>query len=83
MRGLLSVEVGQEALPFVRQFYGAPSTYLWQDHTSVVHEVHQGEGGDQGDALMLALFFSLGQHSALMAVQEQLGSVERLFRFLG
>ena len=27
MRGLLSVEGDQEALPFVRQFHGAPSTY--------------------------------------------------------
>ena len=58
MRGLLSVEGGQEALPFVRQFHGAPSTYLWQDDMGVVHEVHQGEG-EQGDALMPALF-SLG-----------------------
>ena len=55
MRGLLSVEGGQEALPFVPQFYGAPSTYLWQDDMGVVHEVHQGEGGEQGDALMPAL----------------------------
>ena len=81
MRGLLSVEGGQEALPFVRQFYGAPSTYLWQDDMGVVHEVHQGEGDEQGDALMPALF-SLGQHSAFVAVQEQLGPDERLFAFL-
>ena len=81
MRGLLSVEGGHAALPFVRQFYGAPSTYLWQDDMDVVHEVHQGEGGEQGDALMPALF-SLGQHNALVAVQHQLEQDERMFAFL-
>ena len=81
LRGLLSVEGGHAALPFVRQFYGAPSTYLWQDDMDVVHEVHQGEGGEQGDALMPALF-SLGQHNALVAVQQQLGHDERMFAFL-
>ena len=29
--GLLEVEGGASALPFVRQFYGSPSTYLWDD----------------------------------------------------
>ena len=47
----------------------------------LVHEVHQGEGGEQGDALMPALF-SLGQHNALVAVQQQLGHDERMFAFL-
>ena len=41
-------------LLFVRQFFGAPSTYLWQDDTGAVHEVHQGEGGELGDSLMSA-----------------------------
>ena len=56
MRGWLSMEGGQEVLPIVRQFYGAPSTYLWQDDTGVVRVVHQGEGGEQGDALVPAQF---------------------------
>ena len=77
MRGLLSVEGGHAALPFVRQVYGAPSTCLCQDDVDFVHEVHQGEGGEQGDALMPALF-SLG----LVAVQQQLRHDERLFAFL-
>ena len=66
LRGLLSAEGGEAVLPFVRQFYGAPSMYLWQDDSGVTHEIHQGEGGEQGDALMPALF-SLGQHPALVA----------------
>ena len=46
-----------------------------------VHEVAQGEGGEQGDNLMPALF-SLGLHPALAAVQETLSSGERLLAFL-
>ena len=46
-RGLLSVEGGESALPFVRQFYGSVSTYLWQDDEGIVHDVHQGEGGSR------------------------------------
>ena len=62
-------------------FTAPPSTYLWQDDMDVVHEVHQGEGGEQGDTLMPALF-SLGQPNAWVAVQQQLGHDERLFAFL-
>ena len=57
------MEGGDALLPFMSQFYGSPSTYLWEDDEGVVHEIPQGEGGEQGDALMPALF-SLGQHSA-------------------
>ena len=81
LRGLLSAEGGEAVLPFVRQFYGAPSMYLWQDDSGVTHEIHQGEGSEQGDAPMPALF-SLGQHPALVAVQRQLGPNERLLAFL-
>ena len=43
-------------LPFVRMSYGSPSTYLWVDNEGRTHEVHQGEGGEQGDPLMPLLF---------------------------
>ena len=33
----------------------------------MVHEIRQGEGGEQGDPLMPALF-ALGQHQALEAI---------------
>ena len=36
-----------------------------------VHEVFQGEGGEQGDPLMSALL-ALGQHAALVAIQNLL-----------
>ena len=65
MRGLFSVEGGEAILPFVRQFYGFPSTYIWQeDAAGDIHEIHQGEGSEQGDALMPTLV-CLGQHNAM------------------
>ena len=81
LRGLRHMECGEAILPFVLQFYGAPSTYLWEDSDGVVHEILQGEGGEQGDALMPALF-ALGQHDALVAIQARLSPEERLFAFL-
>ena len=47
---------GEKTLPFVLQFCGHPSTHLWEDEQGVVHEIPQGEGGEQGDPLMPALF---------------------------
>ena len=46
-----------------------------------VHEIRQGDGGDQRDALTPALF-SLGQHGALEAIQARLRPSERLMAFL-
>ena len=45
-----------------------------------VHEIDQGQGGEQGDPMM-PLLFSLGQHTALQSSQEQLGNA-RVFAFL-
>ena len=50
--GLVAMENGDKLLPFVRSFYGAPSTYLWEDEMGTTHEILQGEGGEQGDPLM-------------------------------
>ena len=52
-----------------------------EDNLGTVHEVEQGEGGEQGDALM-PLLFSLGQHDALRTVQSSLQREEQLFAFL-
>ena len=49
LTGLRSVPGGDSALPFVVQFYGNPSSYLWEDDVGDVHEILQGEGGEQGD----------------------------------
>ena len=77
LRGLMDMEEGDKLLPFVRLFYSDPSTFLWDDEVGDT----QGEGGEQGDALM-PLLFSLGQHGALKAVARSLEEGERLFAFL-
>ena len=45
----------------------------------MVHEVLQGVGGEQGDALMPALF-SLGQHDALVFLDDIMWEIGRAFR---
>ena len=81
LNGLRSVDGGNAALPFVLQFYGNPSSYLWDHDDGTTHEILQGEGGEQGDPLM-PMLYSLGQHHALCAVQSKLRLDERLFALL-
>ena len=80
LEGLCRIPGGEQVLPFVRMFYGSPSVHLWEDDSGVVHHIRQGEGGDQGDPLM-PLLYSLGQHTALVSIQEMLRDGERLFAF--
>ena len=77
---LRKVPGGAEAMPFVLMFCGSSSVYLWEDDCGVVHRIHQGEGGEQGDPLM-PLLFALGQHPALVAAQTRLES-DMLMAFL-
>ena len=60
LSGLMDMEEGDRLLPFVRLFYSDPSTFLWDDAVGDTHEIRQGEGVEQGNALM-PLLFSLGQ----------------------
>ena len=81
LEGLRRVPDANSCLPFVRQFYAQPSTYVWHDSNGRPHPITQAEGGEQGDPLMPALF-SLGQRGALEAVQANLEEGETLFAFL-
>ena len=81
MTALHRMPDGDSILPFVLQYYGRPSTHLWEDENGTVREIQQGEGGEQGDPLMPALL-ALGQHDALCAVQESLHPSEILMAFL-
>ena len=78
MEGLRQVNA---AVPFVRMYYGRPSTYLWELADGTVHHIPQSEGGEQGDPLM-PLLFSLGQHPALIAAQARLEVAEKMFAYL-
>ena len=56
------------AIPIrVSFFYGRSSCCLWEDELGKIHDIQQGEGGEQGDALM-PMLFSLGLHEALVSV---------------
>ena len=80
-RGVADMCDGDKLIPFVRLFYGSPSTYLWEDDSGKVHHVQQGEGGEQGDPFM-PLLFSLGMHGALVTVKSKLKEGEKLFGYL-
>ena len=77
----LRVNRAASILLFVRMFYGQQSIYMWQDSEATVHDILQGEGGEQGDPLMPALF-SLGEHEALEAARARLQPDEILVAFL-
>ena len=81
LEGLLRMEGGDQILPFVRCFYGSPSTYLWEDEMGVSQSIPQGEGGEQGDPLM-PMLFALGQHAALEAIQARMRVGEHVFAYL-
>ena len=72
----------REMIPFLRTFYGQQSKFFVSgvDEDSDF-EVLQGEGGEQGDALMLALF-SLGLNLALRDARAALSPDETAFAFL-
>jgi len=61
-------EVAPSLVPYVRAWYGGISTYVWWDADGQRHDVLQGEGCEQGDALAPALF-ALAQHDALHEAQ--------------
>ena len=54
---------------------------LWDDELGEIHDIQQGEGGEEGDAPM-PMLLSLGLHEALVAVARQLTADEELFAFL-
>ena len=68
-------------VPFARQFYSTPSSYTWTDDSGCSHVIAQGEGGEQGDPLMPALY-ALAQQPALCEVQAQLRHGKAIFAFL-
>ena len=51
MQGLLRVDGGSEALPFVRMFYGDLRSTCGKILLEQCNAIPQGEGGEQGDHL--------------------------------
>ena len=81
LSGLSRVDGGSASFPSVRMFYGSPSEYLWEDESGVTHSIPQGEGEEQGDAMM-PLLFCVGQHEALQVAHRGLRAGEFLLRSL-
>ena len=71
----------QPLLPFRPAVLCHPDTYMWFDVDGHAHEVLQGEGGEQGDPRMPALYV-LAQYQALVKLQSQLLDGEAVFAFL-
>ena len=68
-------------LPLVMALYGTQSRFLWTDDEGHSHTIAQGEGGEQGDPLMPALY-SLAQHDALVEADGALLPGEHILSFL-
>ena len=81
MEGLRQLPVGNTVLPSVRWSYGRQSCYLWEFDDGEIHHVLEGEGREQGDAMMPKLY-CLEQHRAWRAVGQQLQEEEHLFAYL-
>eukprot|EP00959_Pyramimonas_sp_CCMP1952_P111273 2327799-Pyramimonas_sp.AAC.1 len=68
-------------LPFVRQWYGDVSQFRWRDAQNNVYAIPQGDGGEQGDALMPALF-CMALQPALLHIRERLPPGAELVAYL-
>jgi hypothetical protein len=68
-------------IPYLLLSYGEQNVYLWQDDDGNTHEIVQGEGGEQGDSLMPAMF-SVGLAGALREAQSRLGLGELVLAYL-
>ena len=72
--GVVDRVESDKLVPFIRLFYGSPSTFVWEDDAGTVRHVQQQEGGGQDHALM-PLLFSIGFRKGLVVVKLQLGEV--------
>ena len=81
LRVLMHLPTASKILPYVRLAYQRQSNYLWKDDRGITHVIAQGEGGEQGDPLMPALF-SLGLNAALRRIQQNLGNGEMIYAYL-
>ena len=52
LRGVADMDDWDKLIPFVRQFYSSPSTFLCEDEVGETRRTQQGEGGEQGDPVI-------------------------------
>ena len=68
-------------VPFLRLWYEDISTIVWTDETGTMHDIPQAEGGEQGDALMPALF-CMALRPALVEIQAGLPAGDLVTAYL-
>ena len=68
-------------VPFIRQWYGEQSEFRWVDEHGTCHTILQGDGGEQGDAMMPALF-CLALHPALAEIRRRLPPGAEILAYL-
>ena len=56
LRGLMGLSNGWALVAVCADTLRQPSVFLWEDETGEVRHIQQGEGGEQGDPLVLLLF---------------------------
>ena len=71
----------RDLIPFVTMWYGTASLFYWRDQNGTTHEIRQGDGGEQGDALMPGLF-CLAMRRALINIQASLPDGAFVFAYL-
>ena len=81
LSGVSRVPGGSACLPFARQFFAAPSRFVWHDAAGRPRAINQAEDGEQGDPLMPA-HYALGQHPALVELQRHLRPADLVFAYL-
>ena len=79
LEGLLRLDSGDQILPFVRMFYGSPSTYIWEDEMGKTS--HKGREGSKATPSCHSCLHGL--HRALTAVQQEIGAKREGFRVPG
>ena len=40
-------------MPFARLAHAEPTSFVWEDEDGSLHHIRQGEGGEQGDPVLL------------------------------
>ena len=78
---LAALPTAHRLIPFALMSCGDVSSFVWTDDSGSAHEIHQGEGGEQGDALMPALF-CLGMDAGLRDAASQLLPGEQVVAYL-
>ena len=78
LQALLEIDRGDQIMPTILR---TTIDTLVGGRDGRVHEIAQGEGGEQSDHLM-PLLFSLGQHAALAAANARLQDCQRLLAHL-